>query len=76
MQTAVQFIIDDIIKNVGEESYYAEANKEPRMVLEKALAMEKEQIDSAYDAGLFDGSMDDVNDRLYKNYYNQTYKHD
>jgi hypothetical protein len=35
--------------------------------------MEKEQIIDAYDAGLFDGSMDDVNDRIYKQYYNETF---
>jgi hypothetical protein len=42
----------------------------------KAKEMEKEQIIDAYDAGLFDGTMDDVNDRMYKQYYNETYKQD
>ena len=37
------------------------------------LPMEKEQIIDAYDAGLFDGSMDDINDRMHKQYYNETY---
>ena len=32
-----------------------------------------EQITDAYDAGLFDGSMDVVKDRMYKKYYNETY---
>lgn len=40
---------------------------------DQAEETEKEQIDNAYDAGLFDGSMDDVKDRMYKDYYNQTY---
>ena len=33
----------------------------------------KEVITDAYDAGLFDGSMDDVDDRMYKDYYNKTF---
>lgn len=39
----------------------------------QAKEMFKEQINYAYDSGLFDGSMDDVNDRLHKQYYNQEY---
>jgi hypothetical protein len=45
-------------------------------VIDKAealLEVEKEQITEAYDAGLFDGTMDDVKDRMYKKYYNETY---
>ena len=38
-----------------------------------AQQKEKEQIIDAYDAGLFDGTMDDVNDRMHKQYYNETY---
>ena len=41
---------------------------------QQAKAMEREQIEDAYDAGLFDGTMDDVKDRIYKQYYNETYK--
>ena len=41
---------------------------------QQAKAMEREQIEDAYDAGLFDGTMDDVKDRIYKQYYNRTYK--
>ena len=40
---------------------------------ETMLEQEKETIKDAYDAGLFDGSMDDVDNRLYKDYYNQTF---
>jgi len=42
-------------------------------IISEAKAMEKEQIVEAYDAGLFDGTMDDVNDRMHKQYYNETY---
>ena len=42
-------------------------------IFKQALQMECEQIEDAYDAGLFDGSMDDVNDRMHKQYYNETY---
>jgi hypothetical protein len=41
-----------------------------------AKQMEKEQSKQDYDAGLFDGTMDEVKDRLHKNaeqYYNETY---
>ena len=40
---------------------------------ESMLEKEKEVIMDAYDAGLFDGSMDDVDNRLHKNYYNETF---
>lgn len=46
----------------------------PKEWREQAKEMEKEQIINAYDNGMFDGSMDDVNDRIYKNYYNETFK--
>lgn len=42
-------------------------------LIEEAMKMEKEQIQDAYDAGLFDGSMDDVDNRLHKNYYQETF---
>jgi hypothetical protein len=42
-------------------------------IIMQAKAMEKDQIVEAYDAGLFDGTMDDVNDRVHKQYYNETY---
>ena len=41
---------------------------------ESMLEKEEEVIMDAYDTGLFDGSMDDVDDRLYKYYYNETFK--
>jgi hypothetical protein len=40
---------------------------------ETMLEQEKETIKDAYDAGLFDGSMEDVDNRLYKDYYNKTF---
>ena len=42
-------------------------------LIEEAMEMERMQIQDAYDAGLFDGSMDDVDNRLHKNYYNETF---
>ena len=35
-------------------------------LIEKAMEMERMQIQDAYDAGLFDGSMDDVDNRLHR----------
>ena len=72
-QTAIQTLID-----WGEDMLL----KHPQKILsfaaaidkaEELLEIEKEQIIDAYDAGLFDGTMDDVNDRIYKQYYNETY---
>jgi hypothetical protein len=39
----------------------------------QAKEMEKEQIDDAYVAGLFDGGVDDVNNRVHAQYYNETF---
>ena len=67
--TTVQWLIHKLITE-NEVTLKGENYK----LFELAKAMEKEQIIDAYDAGLFDGSMDDVNDRIYKQYYNETYK--
>ena len=42
-------------------------------IIESLIEKEKDIITDAYDAGLFDGSMDDVDDRMYKEYYNKTF---
>lgn len=50
--------------------------EEMKLLTDKAKHMEKEQSKQDYDAGLFDGTMDEVKDRLHKNaeqYYNETY---
>ena len=62
-QTAVEWLIEQYKKDG-----YIGIQRE-----QQAKQMEKEQIVNAYDAGLFDGTMDDVNDRIYKQYYNETY---
>lgn len=67
-QTAVDWIIDKIIENNNMSEIYLSI-----FDVAEAKAMEKEQIVEAYDAGLFDGTMDDVNDRMHKQYYNETY---
>jgi hypothetical protein len=67
--TTVQWLIHKLITE-NEVSLKGENYK----LFELAKEMEREQIIDAYDAGLFDGSMDDVNDRIYKQYYNETYK--
>ena len=67
--TAVQWLIHQLITE-NEVTLKGENYK----LFELAKEMEKQQIIDAYDAGLFDGSMDDVNDRIYKQYYNETYK--
>jgi len=74
-QTAVEWLIDQLT----EYNYLWLTDKPDDMVaflsiIPQAKEMEKQQIMDAYDAGLFDGSMDDVNDRIYKQYYNETYK--
>jgi hypothetical protein len=71
-QTAVEWLFDQL-KERGYVFTYA-GEFPPHLLFEQAKQMEKEQIMDAYDAGLFDGTMDDVNDRMHKQYYNETYK--
>ena len=66
--TAVEWLVEQLAPSVSLQQKYIDE------LLEQAKEMEKEQIIDAYDAGLFDGSMDDVNDRIYKQYYNETFK--
>ena len=54
-QAVVNLTIDNILNRIDTELLY----------------LEKEQICNAYDAGLFDGSMDDG---YHKDYYNETFK--
>ena len=45
-------------------------------ILLQVKAMHEDEIMDAYDAGLFDGSMDDVDNRMYynhKDYYKKTF---
>lgn len=65
-KTAVEWLADKLMKG--------EFINSPDELITQAKQMEKEQIVNAYDAGLFDGTMDDVNDRIYKKYYNETYQ--
>jgi len=66
-QTAVEWLFEKLWETPKDKfNWY--------LIFGQAKQMEKEQIIDAYDAGLFDGSMDDVNDRIYKQYYNETFK--
>ena len=70
-QTAVQWLVielNQMINVIPMEKWDI-----IRDIVQEAKAMEREQIIDAYDAGLFDGTMDDVNDRMHKQYYNETY---
>ena len=69
--TAVDWLITELRNQIAEGTLDAIAISKLKM---QAKAMEREQIEDAYDAGLFDGTMDDVKDRIYKQYYNRTYK--
>ena len=64
--SAVEYLEEKLLELFGDHL--------PFELLDEAKEMEKQQIIDAYDAGLFDGSMDDVNDRIYKQYYNETFK--
>jgi len=66
-QTAVEWLVEQL------ERHHVKIDIKNTVTFEQAKAMEKEQITEAYDAGLFDGSMDVVKDRMYKKYYNETY---
>jgi hypothetical protein len=71
--TAIEWLVEQL---EGDDSMIARVIglKKYNEIYKKAKEMEKQQIIDAYDAGLFDGSMDDVNDRIYKQYYNETFK--
>ena len=70
-QTAVDWLVEHLTA-IGHLEIPQGSNIVTAIISE-AKAMEKEQIVEAYDAGLFDGTMDDVNDRMHKQYYNETY---
>ena len=57
---------DGLVKETMRDNLFVD-------LFEQAKAMEKENIVEAYDAGLFDGTMDEAKDRIYTKYYNQTY---
>jgi hypothetical protein len=68
MKTAVEWLVEQIFNDVDLKDSIL------KLAINQAKEMEKEQIIDAYDAGLFDGTMDDVNDRMHKKYYNETFK--
>lgn len=84
-QTAIDWFINQINQYTELEINHADGSKTKTRVIppwimqnliEQAKEIEKEQSMQDYDSGLFDGTMDNVNDRLYKNaeqYYNETY---
>ena len=75
MQTSIEWFIENLLGNgllrltKEEHNLYSELR-------DIAKEMHKQEIIEAYDAGLFDGSMDDVNDRMHKQYYQETFKKD
>ena len=66
--------IEWLVEQLKERGYAGEFP--PHLLFEQAKEMHKQEIIEAYDAGLFDGSMDDVNDRMHKQYYQETFKKD
>ena len=71
-QTAVEWYAKEHKKFREEPWKYVNSGGE-EAILNQAKEMEKEQIVEAYDAGLFDGTMDESKDRIYTKYYNETY---
>lgn len=65
-KTAVEWLFQKLPTIDKYDPYYSD-------IIKQVKEMEKQQIIDAYDAGLFDGSMDDINDRMHKQYYNETY---
>jgi hypothetical protein len=74
-QTAVEWLIEQVNhKGVVYNNYHIITDI-PKEIIDQAKAMEKEQIENAYDCGLFDGG-DDVSPKYNidsQQYYNQTY---
>ena len=70
--TAVEWLIS----NLNEKNLVSTTDENFReyiKIVTQAYEMFYLQITDAYDAGLFDGTMDDVNDRIYKKYFNEIY---
>ncbi len=72
-QTAMQALIEWGDKMMLEHPMKTLSFAEAIDKAVELLEMEREQIEETYDAGLFDGTMDDVNDRMHKQYYKETY---
>jgi hypothetical protein len=69
--TSVEQAFDWIISNI---EFRGETDKKRFLSNKKRfMSMEKEQIEDAYDNGLFDGTMTDTKNRIYLKYYNETY---
>jgi len=75
MKSVVEFLINELLQNKLLALRYDKDNV-INEIIAKANEMHKQEIIEAYDAGLFDGSMDDVNDRMHKQYYLETFKKD
>jgi hypothetical protein len=69
MQTSIEWLWEQI-------PFEFTSKRSAFEIFEQAKEMHKQEIIEAYDAGLFDGSMDDVNDRMHKQYYQETFKKD
>ena len=66
-ESDLTIMFDSDVRVAGALLEYIRNNKKDMLIKEYTV------IKDAYDAGLFDGSMDDVDDRLYKDYYNETF---
>jgi hypothetical protein len=75
MQTSIEWFIEHLLGN-GLLRLTKEDHNLYSELRDIAKEMHKQEIIEAYDAGLFDGSMDDVNDRMHKQYYQDTFKKD
>jgi hypothetical protein len=69
MKTAIEWLVSQLNK----EGFAQVVTDEE---IAQALAMEKEQIDDAYDSGWYDGSQEDPENRLYQDYYAENFKSD
>ena len=71
MKTAVEFLMEKL-QSQGLLPYIERIDE--LVAFREALTMEKEQIDDAYDSGWYDGSQEDPENRVYKDYYQETFK--
>jgi len=69
MKTAVEWLMENI-------PYPLKLSEIGLIKIEQAKKMEKEQIDDAYDSGWYDGSQEDPENRVYKDYYEENFKSD
>jgi hypothetical protein len=72
-QTALQYFLCGLIDLEIGKGIPTDKQIQLEELYKKAREIQKQQIEDAYDNGLFDGTMTDTTNRVYLKYYNNKY---